>query len=761
MKKKSLFIAIMSLAIIGILVLTSTLDIISFKKNFTLSTADNNAVVASGIVHKIEYALRYGKSLANYYGVDDLFSQLQELIPYINCIYITGMNGVPIYTNGETPEPNSAAIAEMLSGTGGFYCWTIGNAQQVLIPVKDKTGSTIAGFGFSYDNLILNEIMRPYTGRMVQYTVIAALIGICIFVILFFTIKHDLKYKKLLWIIIPSVVISNVFMGATSYNVYRSGYIALVEQTSDMLWTKINSDIQSVIGQGVRFDELYEIEVYFDNIISATKQIDDIWLAGAGQGDNGTGAVRYYTFEPDSSGNVMRLGIKLSEGYIREKLNSIIVEICVSGIITLMIAAEIILFSLTILTGLTGKIRLKREVIVKARDTSVQPVGIIRGLTFFFAMFQYMAITFIPIVMIHIYKPVFGLPLGIMATIPITVQIFMSILFSWISGGISEKWGWRTTAILGMLVMAVGALIASISTEPVLFIISQAVLGSGIGLAKTAFDIFGVLAPASRQLEEYSASTNAGLIVGMSCSATIGAVIADVLGFNGAFLSMGCFGLFVIGLVAVFSDNIMQAEKNQPQNPAAQREKGFNFDLKYAAYIAFLILPYSFISMYVDYFFPVYADSNGMTTTGIGNVFLMYGILTSYVGSFLCKYLSKRIRTVFFATLTLALLGINLSLFAVLESLAYATAFMLLIAIADGIMPSLQYRFVYSLDITKQIGLSRVIGMESAFGNAIRGIAPVIFGTAMLFGGTGLLIAGVLVFILSILFLAVNRKERT
>lgn len=757
MKKNLLFILVMSLAIIGILVLTSALDIISFRKNFTLSTADNNAIVASGIVHKIEYSLKYGKSIDNYYGVDDLFSQLKELSPYINSVYIAGIDGVPLYIYGETSGPDSGDITEILSGTDEFYCWIIGNMQQVLIPVRDKSGEIIAGFGFSYDNLMLNELMRPYTGRMISYTVISALIGICIFGTLFFAVKHEFIYKKLLRIIIPAVVISSVLMGVTSYNVYRSGYIALVERTSDMIWTKIDSDIHSVVEQGVLYDELYEIELYFDDIVSTTIQIDDIWISGTGK-DEAAGTVRSYTFEPDSSGNAIQLKIKLSESYIREKLNSIIIEVCVSGIITLMIAAEIILFTLSVLTGQTGKIRLKRKTVIKTGDAAVQQLGAVRGLAFFFAMFKYMTIAFIPIVIIYIYKPVFGLPLGIMTTIPITVQIIMSILFSWTCGGICEKWGWRPTAITGMFIMAAGACIAAMAKEPILFIVSQAVMGAGIGLAKTAFDIFGVLAPASSQLEEYSASTNAGLIVGMSCSATIGAVIADVLGFSGAFMCMAFFGLFVIGLVVIFSDNIRQAEKETLPDNEAQVKKKFIIDMKYISYMLFLILPFSFVSMYVDYFFPVYADTNGMTTTGIGYVFLLYGVMTSYVGAFLCKHLSKRIRTVIFATATLAFLGINLSLFAAVEGLVYATAFMLMIAVADGIMPSLQCRYIYTLDITKRIGLSRVIGMESAFGNAIRGVAPVVFGAAMLLGNTGLLVAGALVLTFSLFFLLVNRK---
>jgi len=81
----------------------------------------------------------------------------------------------------------------------------------------------------------------------------------------------------------------------------------------------------------------------------------------------------------------------------------------------------------------------------------------------------------------------------------------------------------------------------------------------------------------------------------------------------------------------------------------------------------------------------------------------------------------------------------------------------LLIAVIDGIMPSLQYRYVYSLELSKQIGISRIIGIEGAFSSAIRGVAPVVFGFVMLYGNRGLLITGIIVVAFALLFFCINK----
>lgn len=457
---------------------------------------------------------------------------------------------------------------------------------------------------------------------------------------------------------------------------------------------------------------------------------------------------------------MMDLHIEISEAYLKEKLNAIIIEILVSIVTSLMIAAEVIIFIIALLTGFRNLLKKRKILVIKDIDEDVQPLGTIRGLFFFFAMFQYMAMAFVPIVMASIYKPIFGLPYEIAMSIPMTAQILTSIFSAWICGRIVDTKGWRPVAITGILIMVTGTVVAAMAKEPLIFIIAQIIMGLGLGCAKTSFDIFSVLTPSSQRLEEYTSSINAGLIVGMSCSAAIGAIIADVFGFSGAFLVMGGFGLIVIALILMFSVNIRPGAAKESTNADLAEEKSsakFNFDSKFFTYILFLVIPYFFISMYLDYFFPVYADTKGMSTASIGHIFLLYGIATSYIGAFLCSFLSKRIKNIVLMSSLLALLGIGMGWFAVSDSIVYAVALVLMIAVIDGIMPSLQYRYVYSLEISKKIGISRIIGIEGAFSSAIRGVAPVIFGFVMMYGNRGLLITGIIVVLVATLFLFINK----
>ncbi len=774
MKKKMLFALVVSITVAGLLALTSILNIVSFNNNYTQSTAANNAIVTSGVVNKLEYSLKYGKSLQNYYGIEDLFDQVKNLCNYVDDAYIVGINSEMLYENpyngSEFIKPDELDDQlEKLGTAESFLTWTDSDTQHILIPISDSTGNIIAGFGISYNNEVVSQSTEQYISSIIFYTVIAAIVAIILFILLFFVIKHDFGFKKLLLIVIPIIVASNLFLGVTSFNTYRAGYTALTKQTADMFSVKIEGDIKSVVDQGINYSELNEMDEYFNDVIKNTNQISSIVLKSIGEksiSPTKSSSSLYsddihhtYSFEPDRAGIAMELHIEVSEAYLKEKLNAIIVEILVAIVTSLMIAAEVIIFIVALLTGLKGLLKKKKMLVTKNIDEDIQPLGTIRGLFFFFAMFQYMAMAFIPIVMASIYKPIFGLPYEIAMSIPITAQILTSIFSAWICGRIVDKKGWRPVAITGILIMVSGTVVAAVAKEPMLFIVAQIIMGLGLGCAKTSFDIFSVLTPSSQKLEEYTSSINAGLIVGMSCSAAIGAVIADVFGFSGAFLVMGCFGLLVVALILLFAVNVRPGRVSKTTEDGAAEEKStkFRFDSKFLTYILFLVVPYFFISMYLDYFFPVYADSKGMSTASIGHIFLLYGISTSYIGAFLCNFLSKKIKTIVLMSSLLALLGVGMGWFALSDSIVYAIALVLMIAIIDGIMPSLQYRYVYTLEISKKIGISRIIGIEGAFSSAIRGVAPVVFGFVMMYGNRGLLVTGVIVVAVAISFLFINK----
>ena len=315
MKKKILFALIVSITLAGLLALTSILNVVSFNNNYTESTAANNAIVTSGVVNKLEYSLRYGKSLENYCGIEDLFEQVKQLCSYVDEAYIVDTESKILYENSyngaEFNKPDELEDnAEILNDAQGFLTWTENDTQHILIPVSDSTGKIVAGFGITYNNKIVSQNTRQYISSIVSFTIIAAIAAILLFIILFFVIRHEFVFKKLLLIVIPIIIASNLFLGIASFYTYRAGYTALTKQTAETISVKIQSDIDSVIEQGINYSELNELDDYFRDIIKNTNQISIIQMkpAGEGAGPSAKGSSSLYSddihytfaFKPDS-----------------------------------------------------------------------------------------------------------------------------------------------------------------------------------------------------------------------------------------------------------------------------------------------------------------------------------------------------------------------------------------------------------------------------------------------------------------------------
>ena len=765
-KRNLLFILIISVTISLLLSVSSILNIVSFRNTYVEATASSSAIVASGTVNKIEYTLKYGKSLDNYYGIEELFEELQSLYGYLNMTYIVNDAGKVMYKsqfvqNASAPGELTDYTALALE-TGENQIWLEGETQQMLLPIQDRAGNAIAALGLSYDVSMLDETIKTYVDDSVLYTAIAIGFGICMLVLLFFLIRHGFNYKPLLLIVIAVVVTANIVFGVTAYKVFSNGYLALTHHTSDIFYQKIRSDVDSVVSQGVNYDDLEGMDQYFDDLVSRTQELSDIRLTSGGANLENSDFVNAYPLTSDAAGNETSLVIEVSQKYVEDKITTILIEIVVSIITALMIAAEVIIFILAALTSKEKVSRLKSKAVQKEDDKCYQPEGIVRGLSFFFSMFRYMAMAFVSLVIIDIYEPVtlFGitLPYELVISLPLTAQMVTSMLGSYISGKISDRSGWKVAACVGILLMAAGSVFSALSKAPLFFIGSQLIFGLGLGIGKTAMDLYAVMVSSEEKMEDYTSNANASCIVGLSCASAIGAIIAGALGYSGAYLVMAAMGILVTLLVVIFGQNVHGTAETPEDKEAPKTRKKGAFDLRFISYILFLVFPYYFVIMFVDYLFPVFANTQGVTTSQIGYVFLAYGVATSYIGTFLCRVLTKKVRTVLLMSALVLALAAGLGVFSVYNNIALAIAMVLLIALCDGIMPSLQFKLVYNLPTTQKIGFSRALGIEGFFTGAISAVAPMVFSFVMTKGNFGFMIASGVVAVCAFLFGGINVK---
>lgn len=110
----------------------------------------------------------------------------------------------------------------------------------------------------------------------------------------------------------------------------------------------------------------------------------------------------------------------------------------------------------------------------------------IRFLTFvlFFAMD--MAITFVSLYMGEIYRPLPGFSSEFVMALPLSFQIAVSALFTYLAGARINRGIWKQVLVLGIFLLGAGSFFSSMAELPVLYILARGIVGAGFGCCITA-----------------------------------------------------------------------------------------------------------------------------------------------------------------------------------------------------------------------------------------------------------------------------------
>ena len=740
--KKWIFAAVVGLFIAAVVFFNTVLNMSSFRSSYVEAETENNLVVLETILERIEYGLRYGKELDNYYDLDSIFADAEEYC-HSDAFFVCDAEGKGLY-GAEVPEWAASQFGEV------YTTHEEEGKTWLLSPIR-KGENTVgyAGIRFTPD---LEEANRM-TSDMYKTAIWISLLGIGLFVLLFCLVKHEMRPKRLLKIIIPVVLLVNLLIGVNVHFAIRDGYRSIADRTAEKLITKNADDINALIGKGVRYSDISDSEETFRRL-TELEQIDEVRMAA----EEEAGALTRPLLK-DSEGGQYYLSFRVSDEYVNGKVMAATLNVVVSSVTAIMISYELLIFLLGVLVEEKKDRKRKYE---QNGEVDLEHVELVRGLSFFFAAFRYMSVAFMAVVLASMIDTAtvnfFGLeiPKEIVMSLPLSMQVLISMLTSFLSGLLIDRRGWKKVTMFGVLVMCAGTLLSAFAKAPIPFILAQMVVGVGLGFAKMGIDIYAVAVSSEHDMSIYTANANASIIVGFSCAASVGALLAGVFGYSGAYIAMTVTGVVVFLLIYFYGMDVIQVRKDEP---AAGEKKKIGFDAHFISYILFIVIPYSFIMMFVDYFFPVFAVDKNVSLEMIGVVMLLFGMATAYIGTWICKKQGGKVRPAVLLCACLLVLAVTIGVFSFEQHVLLAALIVLLIGVADGIMPSMQFDYVYHLPLSQRIGFSRTLGIEGFFSSLIGALAPVVFSVVMMMGGSGLSIIAAAVLACAVLFFLHNRKK--
>lgn len=467
----------------------------------------------------------------------------------------------------------------------------------------------------------------------------------------------------------------------------------------------------------------------------------------------------------DASGTTVGVFEMGGDLYSFTQENNRLIQSLLVNIVTVVIVLLLVLIELTFLQD-----QLKRRTAMAAlraqgleprrEEEHFYPAFLLRPLTGVFFVGASLSLLFLPLMAKELYQPIPGLPENVVYGLPLSLRLFFFGLGTVVAGNLSSRWGWRPVFLVGVGILAAGLVMASLAPNLMWFFISALPVGLGTGFGMIGLrSAIHAESPGTDSSRSYS-HFYAGIIAGTNVGVIVGSSLADAIGFANVF--------WVATGVTLLAGWLVFSLFPKPNRPAVSTEISatkalaqFFTDPAILRFGLFVILPVYVASMVLYFFFPVFAESQGVSNADMGRVFLLNGLVIVYLGPTLSRFVLRTFGTRGGVIVSTLLWLVSLTPFLLLGDLMGLVLTIVLMGIAEGTAASAQNEHLLSLPLAQRLGPDRMVGNFEVVAKVGETAAPVLIGFAMLAGPRwGVILVGVALALGVILF-AVTAPRRS
>ncbi|MDD4801900.1 MAG: MFS transporter [Syntrophomonas sp.] len=761
-KKGALLLGTVMMLLILVLGFTGALNISSFKNSYTDSLVSSYAVAGSDGVRNIEYAIKYGKPIENFNDMEKILTDIKSTSPGINTVLVVSPEGQVLY-NQDGKVENSQLSSELLNKvhieglTHGEFNYTAFEGKfHIFLPLFDRNNKWVGSLDMVFDERVIDERVAMPKAQSLQYldiivAIAALLIFICHIKIDFLDADGQLRKKQFLTVVLTILTLAQIAYAGMNYFMYRDVYSAMARENTMVSANIIQKDIDSVVSRGVAYNELYGIEQWMQTIIKSVPEIDSITISddqgksiystNEGTRLEQTQDPAYLYSLPLNTGTsqskltaTASINIGLSREYIKAKSLAIALDALTVLVIAFFFMVEITLFLLVYIKQEVRRMSQRFASENRRKEPGFIDAEMIRPLAFFYFIASSMAVSYIPLIMKDLYQPMWGLPKEVVLGLPISAELLCAGFSIIITGYIIERKGWKYPFYSGLTIMALGLLLSGLAWNGPMFIMARALTGVGYGFSWMAMRWLSTAGTSSEEKTRGLSAYNAGIYAGFNCGIAIGAMMADRIGFSRVFFIALIALLLVVAFAFSFIGKIKSDKEDIKPEVAGGRISSFLLNPSIIFFFLLITVPLAVCSMFMDYFFPLFGASAGLSTSDIGRGFLIYGLCIVYLGPWLGGVVERRLSpwsaSILAGFMTIGAMG----LFAWQGGVVMALLVILILGLADSFGFVAQNNYFLSLPATQKLGESKALSYYSTVRRLGQVLGPFIFGTLAILG---------------------------
>lgn len=659
--------------------LMSMICYFSFDQNYREVKQSYYATLCDQVITDMETSIEYGKSLDNYYGIEDVFARTQMIFDGDDVeVGVADTNGRILYSTysmqsalGEIVASQEAQQALTAEPTEQNYqIYADGDYEILMMPVMDQD-KQVGSFLLGVPPSVYAEQRTTMFGEMAMAFAIALVVGLlalgCFFLVMHRRcVQFNEDYWHFLMFRVPSVILIIVIIvtGMSNYFLFKNSYESAIEADAASIVEYVGMTIQELSDKGVTYDAMIGLDDYLADKVQTMPVLEELSVTVESNGKSGaaehldTGVVSMNVAAGDQMLNIEAV---ISDDYVKASMQELFLMFLATFIFCI-----VIIFELTRLPAMWSQ-RKERYFGDDDNDTYEYLSSGIRIASFLRTLANYMYLPYSALLIKQWNQSVGDLGVGVTAALPLTLDsaaqmIGMMLYPIWIKQPNRRGRLFFLFSISLMLVVNVMCFL----TNSALVIIIMRFLG-GFAYSGIIHTLNMLVANGSHNEERRQinlAASNGGLIGGCMCGAGIGAIVASLAGYHFSYMvSAILFGLLGIFVLKMMPWTLLERNADKKKAIIQKVEEKASMLENIRAFMTPQILQYCILIIIPIGFgviFPVTLIPSLVAEQG-NNLLLSYcyianGIAGFYIGPKLVRFLSGRI-DVYVGLISCLLLG--------------------------------------------------------------------------------------------------------
>ena len=801
----------------------------SLQKQYVASLISTYEVIGYDLKQNIERAVKFGKSIEKFVGLEALLDGTLDALSQHELVAKTADDGgtpakdrylavvmpdnVILYSSdrdlvgSRLPEKARIPFKDISAADKKkkeAISLKIEESFFIILPIYDRKGAWIASVILTFNE----DKVKALTGKILQekllfgaITLLVVLFLLNMFLVFFLPQEHSGLYKRISALLplktlnqtpvltkgrISALLFVSIFICQISFswfsmNSFKDYFLRITKEKTVILSSLLQEDIEYFLNKGLKLNKLYKGEVLLGDAIISLPEVESIsvldhdsrplYIAKQDRVVNTTkdGSIEpeikdYSLSQPDY--NVL-LNIKKSEeiqGYISTNISRDITWAKLKAIAldTATILLISILFSVELVIILFNFLQQKD---MKTDENQTTNYGMIRPVAFAFLFAVTLSVSFLPLHMADIYRPIAGLSKDLVLGLPISIEILFTLLILFPCASWMNKKGWHPPFLYGGLITAVGMFLSGIADGPVEFIIYRGILGIGYGLSWMSFQGFVITYAREEERAQGLSRLVAGIFAGSICGGATGAMLADKFGFRPVFFIQAGILLLILTIIVITMRSLFARTVPLTETTQLTEEKrnygAFILDKNIFSTFWFSIIPTSFCVVGILYFvIPLYLYQIGVSQSDIGRVFMVYGLCMIFIAPYIGEWIDNARNKKLFIMIGGLCGGLGLLFFAFYDGLWAAVIMVFMLGMSSSFGSSSQVVFVLNSKATEKVGYGKAISFQRSADKLGQMFGPVIFGLIIGHLGiqSGIIWVGGVFMLLTLLFIFSSKE---